>query len=256
MGIILEVIKLNKHFGGLAAISELDLNVRDREILGLIGPNGAGKTTLFNVISGFFPPTNGKVIFNGQDITWLKAHEIAHLGISRTFQATNLFMRISVLENVFTGYHLSYKTNRLKRILRTPAALKEEESLRRKALDVLEFMGLTPLKDELAANLPHGHQRILGVCMALATPPKMLLLDEPVTGMNATETQNMIDLIRQIREKGITIVLVEHDMKAVMNLCDRIVVLNYGQKIAEGLPEEIRENKEVIEAYLGRERKK
>jgi len=256
MGIILEVIKLNKHFGGLAAISELDLDVKDTEILGLIGPNGAGKTTLFNVISGFFPPTNGKVIFNGQDITWLKAHEIAHLGISRTFQATNLFMRISVLENVFTGYHLSYKTNRLKRILRTPAALKEEESLRRKALDVLEFMGLTPLKDELAANLPHGHQRILGVCMALATPPKMLLLDEPVTGMNATETQNMIDLIRQIREKGITIVLVEHDMKAVMNLCDRIVVLNYGQKIAEGLPEEIRENKEVIEAYLGRERKK
>ena len=256
MGIILEVIKLNKHFGGLAAISELDLDVKDTEILGLIGPNGAGKTTLFNVISGFFPPTNGKVIFNGQDITWLKAHEIAHLGISRTFQATNLFMRISVLENVFTGYHLSYKTNRLKRILRTPAALKEEESLRRKALDVLEFMGLTPLKDELAANLPHGHQRILGVCMALATPPKMLLLDEPVTGMNATETQNMIDLIRQIREKGITIVLVEHDMKAVMNLCDRIVVLNYGQKIAEGLPEEIRENKQVIEAYLGRERKK
>ena len=256
MGIILEVIKLNKHFGGLAAISELDLDVKDTEILGLIGPNGAGKTTLFNVISGFFPPTNGKVIFNGQDITWLKAHEIAHLGISRTFQATNLFMRISVLENVFTGYHLSYKTNRLKRILRSPAALKEEESLRRKALDVLEFMGLTPLKDELAANLPHGHQRILGVSMALATHPKLLLLDEPVTGMNATETQNMIDLIRQIREKGITIVLVEHDMKAVMNLCDRIVVLNYGQKIAEGLPEEIRENKEVIEAYLGRERKK
>lgn len=256
MGTILEVKKLNKHFGGLAAISELDLNVIDTEILGLIGPNGAGKTTLFNVISGFFPPTSGKVIFNDLDITWLKAHEIAHLGISRTFQATNLFMRISVLENVFTGYHLSYKTNILKRILRTPTALKEEELLRKKAIEVLEFMGLTPLKDELAANLPHGHQRILGVCMALATPPKLLLLDEPVTGMNPTETQNMIDLIRQIRERGITIVLVEHDMKAVMDLCDRIVVLNYGQKIAEGLPEEIRENQEVIEAYLGRERKK
>jgi branched-chain amino acid transport system ATP-binding protein len=256
MGNILEVKKLSKQFGGLAAISGLDLNVRDTEILGLIGPNGAGKTTLFNVISGFFPPTSGKVIFKGKDITWLKAHEIAHLGISRTFQATNLFMKISVLENVFTGYHLSYKANKLKRILRTPTALKEEELLRQKAIEVLEFMGLTPLINELAANLPHGHQKILGICLALATNPKLLLLDEPVTGMNATETQNMINLIRQIRERNITIVLVEHDMKAVMNLCDRIVVLNYGQKIAEGLPEEIRENKEVIEAYLGRERKK
>jgi branched-chain amino acid transport system ATP-binding protein len=256
MGMILEVKKLNKYFGGLAAISELDLNVVDTEILGLIGPNGAGKTTLFNVISGFFPLTNGKVTFDGQDITWLRAHEIARLGISRTFQATNLFMRLSVLDNVFTGYHLSYKTNRLKRILRTPIALREEELLRQKATEILEFMGLIPQKDEIAANLPHGHQRILGVCMALATHPKLLLLDEPVTGMNATETQNMINLIKQIRERGITIVLVEHDMKAVMNLCDRIVVLNYGQKIAEGLPEEIRENKEVIEAYLGRERKK
>ena len=253
---ILEVKKLNKYFGGLAAISELDFNVVDTEILGLIGPNGAGKTTLFNVISGFFPLTNGKVTFDGQDVTWLKAHEIARLGISRTFQATNLFMGLSVLDNVFTGYHLSYKTNILKRILRTPTALKEEELLRQRATEVLEFMGLASQKDELAANLPHGHQRILGVCMALATHPKLLLLDEPVTGMNATETQNTIDLIRQIRERGITIVLVEHDMKAVMNLCDRIVVLNYGQKIAEGLPEEIRENKEVIEAYLGRERKK
>ncbi|MGD0919595.1 MAG: ABC transporter ATP-binding protein [Thermodesulfobacteriota bacterium] len=256
MNIILEVKKLNKYFGGLAAISELDLNVIDTEILGLIGPNGAGKTTLFNLISGFFPPTSGKVLFNGREITWLKAHEIADLGISRTFQATSLFMKLSVLDNVFTGYHLSYKANILKRILRTPTALKEEELLRQKAIEVLEFMGLTPLINELAANLPHGHQRILGICLALATNPKLLLLDEPVTGMNATETQNMINLIRQIRERNITIVLVEHDMKAVMNLCDRIVVLNYGQKIAEGLPEEIRENKEVIEAYLGRERKK
>jgi branched-chain amino acid transport system ATP-binding protein len=256
MGNILEVKKLNKQFGGLAAINGLDLNVRDTEILGLIGPNGAGKTTLFNVISGFFPPTSGEVLFNGREITWLKAHEIADLGISRTFQATSLFMKLSVLDNVFTGYHLSYKANKLKRILRTPTALKEEELLRQKAIEVLEFMGLTPLINELAANLPHGHQKILGICLALATNPKLLLLDEPVTGMNATETQNMINLIRQIRERNITIVLVEHDMKAVMNLCDRIVVLNYGQKIAEGLPEEIRENKEVIEAYLGRERKK
>jgi branched-chain amino acid transport system ATP-binding protein len=254
MRIILEVKKLSKYFGGLAAISQLDLDVVDSEILGLIGPNGAGKTTLFNVISGFFPPTSGRVIFDGQDVTGLKAHEVAHLGISRTFQASTLFMKISVLDNVFTGYHMNYKTRIWKRLLRTSSALKEEELLRHRATEILEFAGLASLKDELAANLPHGHQRILGICMALATNPKLLMLDEPATGMNAVEVQNMIRLIRQIRDRGITVVVVEHDMKAVMNLCDRIAVLNYGRKIAEGLPNEIRENKEVVEAYLGKSR--
>jgi len=250
---MLEVKKLSKYFGGLAAIRELDLGVVESEILGLIGPNGAGKTTLFNVISGFFPPTSGKVIFDGRDITGLKAHEIAQLGISRTFQASTLFMKISVLDNVFTGYHMSYKTPIWKRLLRRPSALKEEEMLRKRAVEIIGFMGMASLKDELAINLPHGYQRILGVCMALATNPKLLLLDEPVTGMVTGETQTMIELIRQIRDRGVTIVVVEHDMKAVMNLCDRIAVLNYGRKIAEGQPEEIKKNKEVVEAYLGKE---
>lgn len=246
-------MKLNKNFGGLAALSELDLDVRDSEILGLIGPNGAGKTTFFNVISGFLPSNSGKVIFDGRDITDFKAHQIAHLGISRSFQASVLFMKISVLDNIFTGYHMSYKTSVWKRLLRTPSALREEEALKQRAMEILQFMGLGALKDELAENLSHGHQRILGVCLALATHPRLLLLDEPVTGMNPLETQIMIGLIKQIRDKGITIIMVEHDMEAVMSLCDRIVVLNYGRKIAEGLPEEIRKNKEVVEAYLGKE---
>jgi branched-chain amino acid transport system ATP-binding protein len=251
MTAMLEVQKLSKHFGGVAANTELDLVVARSEILGLIGPNGAGKTTFFNVISGFFPPTAGKVVFEGRDITGLGAHRVARLGMGRTFQASTLFMGISVLDNVFTGYHMSYATSVWGRLLRTPSALREERLFREKAVEILDFMGLAPLKEKTAASLPHGHQKVLGVCMALATNPKLLLLDEPMTGMNATETDTMTELIRKIRGRGATIVVVEHNMKAVMNLCDRIVVLNYGRKIAEGSPDEIRGNREVIEAYLG-----
>lgn len=253
MAPLLEVKNLNKYFGGVAAIDDLSLDVHEGEIVGLIGPNGAGKTTVFNTISGFFPPTSGKIAFGGRDIARLKADRICRLGLTRTFQATTLFMGISVLENVFTGCHLSYQSSLWKRWLRTKTALAEEELLEEKARETLDFMGLGALSDEIAANLSHGHQRILGVCLALVTQPRLLLLDEPMTGMNPVETENMTALVRQIRDRGITIVLVEHDMKAVMNLCDRIVVLNYGRKIAEGVPEEIRANSVVVEAYLGGE---
>ncbi|HUT73113.1 MAG TPA: ABC transporter ATP-binding protein [Desulfatiglandales bacterium] len=250
---LLEIRSLSKYFGGLAAVSELDMDVSESEILGLIGPNGAGKTSVFNLISGFFPVTRGEVRFKGEAINHLKPHERAKRGIGRTFQQSVLFMGSSVFENVFTGFHMSYKTGLLQQFLHTGAARQEESAVKLETLEILDFMGMAHLNEEVAANLSHGHQRILSICVALASNPRLLLLDEPVTGMNRAETSNTIELIRQLRERGRTIVLVEHDMKAVMGLCDRIVVLNYGKKIAEGLPDEIKKNKEVIGAYLGKE---
>jgi branched-chain amino acid transport system ATP-binding protein len=249
---LLEIKNVSMYFGGLAAVNDLTVNVRESEILGLIGPNGAGKTTLFNLISGLFSPTHGEIQFKNDIISGAKPHEIAKKGIGRTFQQSNLFMDLSVFDNVFIGFHMNYRTGLFSQFFHTPAVRKEEETIARKTLDILDLMGLHTLKDEVAKNLPHGYQRILGICVALSSEPQLLLLDEPLTGMNPRETQIAIDLIRQIKNKGITIVIVEHDMKAVVSLCDRIAVLNFGKKLVEGLPKEIMKNDEVIEAYLGK----
>jgi len=250
---LLEIRNLKKYFSGLAAVNDVGFSVNDGEIVGLIGPNGAGKTTLFNLISGFHPPDQGEVIFAGEDITALRADQVARKGVGRTFQASTLFMQSTVFSNVFSAFHRQYRQPGWKAFLHTPKVNREEQAIKKGAMDILEFMGLATLGGELATNLPHGHQRALGICIALATEPRLLLLDESLTGLNPSETMEIVRKIRQIQEKGITILLVEHNMRAVMDLCDRITVLNYGRKIAEGTPEEIKKNREVTEAYLGRE---
>lgn len=250
---LLEIKHLSKYFGGLLALNDVGIDVQDLEILGLIGPNGAGKTTLFNIVSGISKPSSGEIIFKGEDISGLKAYQIAQLGIGRTFQATTLFMDSTVLENVLTGFHIRYMRGTWEAFLHTRASRNEDKASRFKAMEILDFMGLLPLKNEMARNLPHGRQRILGICLALATNPTLLLLDEPATGMNPEEVSSLISLVKKLRDSGITMIIVEHQMQAVMGLCDRLVVLNFGRKIAQGEPEEIRKNKEVIEAYLGNE---
>jgi branched-chain amino acid transport system ATP-binding protein len=227
------------------------LDVKEAEILGIIGPNGAGKTTLFNVISGYFRPNSGKVIFDGQDITGLKAHQVANLGVSRTFQASTPFKKATVFENVLIGFHMSYKTSIWQRVLRTAAAQKEERELEEMTRKTLEFVGLIPHKDKLASELSSGYLRLLAIGTALATKPKLMLLDEPVTTLSPDKVEMVMELVTRVRNLGTTVVLIEHNMKAIMAYCDRIAVLGYGKKLAEGLPHEIRENREVVESYLG-----
>jgi branched-chain amino acid transport system ATP-binding protein len=251
---LLQVKKLTKYFGGLAAVHEVDLEVESQEIRGLIGPNGAGKSTFFHLISGTYKPSAGEVIFSGENITGLQTDRVAARGLIRTFQETTLFREMPLLESVILGFHLSCKAGFWHTLFNSAGTRREEQEIRRRALEVLEFFDLIPFKDDLAKNLPHGYQRALGVAMALAANPRMLLLDEPVTGMNPEETLTMMKHIKRIRDElKTTIILVEHDMRAVMRLSDKISVLNFGQKIAEGLPSEITHNPEVIKAYLGTE---
>lgn len=248
---LLELQKLTKCFGGLTAVNELDLSIEKGEIVGLIGPNGAGKTTVFNTISGVFRPTRGRVLFKGEDITGLKPHSVVIRGLVRTFQLTTLFGDMTILENILLGFHLKSGLGFWGALFNTMSTRSKQEQLLKEATEIADFMGLGERQHGLAKNVPHGHQRMLQMAIGLAASPELLMLDEPVTGMNFEETNEMMNKIGSIRDRGIAILLVEHDMRVVMDICDRICVLNFGEKIAEGSPKEICENTEVIKAYLG-----
>lgn len=248
---LLETSGLTKYFGGLAALVDVNLHVDAGEIVALIGPNGAGKTTTFNLLTGFDHPSKGKVIFKGRDITGLKPHKIAGYGLSRTWQQTVLFNGITTLDSVALAYRLHQKPRFFDCLLKMPKSRKDDAAAIEHAEEILEFLGMGSYKNEFPFNLPYGFQRILGVAMTMATKPELMLLDEAVTGMNPVETVTMMDTIRKIRDRGITILLVEHNMKVVMGISERICVLDFGRKIAEGKPVEISKNKDVIKAYLG-----
>jgi len=247
----LSIEHVSVHFGGLAAVADMSFVVNEGELVSLIGPNGAGKTTAFNVITGFLKPTQGDVRYRGVALTGLKSHEVANLGLVRTFQKTSVFGNNTVFDNVLIGLHRHGKASVWHTLLALPRVRDEESRLRENAWDILRFVGLERRASELGGALPYGEQRLLEVAIALAARPSLLLLDEPVSGMNPSETASFISLLGKIRARGITVLLVEHDMHLVMNVSDRIVVLNYGRIIAEGAPEAIQQNPEVIRAYLG-----
>lgn len=251
---ILKATKLSKVFGGLKAVSDFSMEIGKGELIGLIGPNGAGKTTAFNLLTGVYQPTTGEIAFDDKSILGLKPYQITQKGVARTFQNIRLFSELSVLDNVKIAYHFHVKYGLLESVLRLGRYHREEEELIEKAIKILEIFKLGHKKDEIAKNLPYGEQRRLEIARALAAQPKLLLLDEPAAGMNPQETQELMQMIKWIKKEfDLTILLIEHDMHLVMNVCERIYVLEYGNVIAQGTPEEIKNNPRVIEAYLGEE---
>ena len=244
---------VGKRFGGVQALADVSFTIRKGEIYGLIGPNGAGKTTLFNVLTGIYPADGGTFTFDGKPLADLKPHEVAQRGIARTFQNIRLFATLSALENVMVGRHVRTRAGVWGAIVRDGRTRAEEDAIEKRSLELLEYVGVASRANDLAKNLPYGFQRRLEIARALATDPKLLALDEPAAGMNATETQSLEALLHAIRRDGTTILLIEHDMKLVMGVCDRVLVLDYGRKIAEGAAAEVQKNPAVISAYLGGE---
>ncbi|HLC76702.1 MAG TPA: ABC transporter ATP-binding protein [archaeon] len=251
---LLSVKNVSKHFGGVSALDRCSFDVKEGEILGLIGPNGSGKTTMFNMITGIHDPEKGQIKFSGEDIVELGTYEISQLGLSRTFQLIRLFPKLTVMDNMLIAQKYVHGENFWPQLLRKKHVIQEEEQKIKRSMELLEMVNLSDKANDLAENLSYGQQKLLEIVRALATDPKVLLLDEPIAGVNPTMTKQILTLIKDLNKRGMTIVIIEHNMNVMMNFCDRLVVLDNGKEIAMGTPGQVRKNRKVIEAYLGREK--